>query len=288
MSAELFPSKRLATLRTQSPIATILIDTEEDFDWTRPVEGTMQSTEYLSHIPDLQHVLGAYGIQPTYLLTYPVLMDRNIVRILQRGIERGQCAVGLQLHPWVTPPFAGQSTLRMSFGGNLIPEIEERKLATLIARFIDCFGMPPRIFRAGRYGIGPNTPRLLEAFGFTIDTSVAPRTSMVHEGGPDYSEDDFFPFWFGMQRDILELPLCRSVVGWGGTLGAALYRFLAGPETPRRALAALLASSECAERITLSPEGNDVRAMRRLVRRLRARGQQIFPISFHSSSLWPG
>ncbi|HET9147739.1 MAG TPA: hypothetical protein VFN77_06805, partial [Acetobacteraceae bacterium] len=47
-------------------------------------------------------------------------------------------------------------------------------------------------------------------------------------------------------------------------------------------------SSECAERITLSPEGNDVRAMRRLVRRLRARGQQIFPISFHSSSLWPG
>lgn len=288
MSADLLPQKRPATLRTASAVATMLIDTEEDFDWACPVEGTSQSTAYLSHIADLQHVLAAYGIQPTYLVTYPVLMDASIVRILQRGIERRQCAVGLQLHPWVTPPLVGTSTSRMSFAGNLALEIEERKLATLIARFINCFGMPPRIFRAGRYGISNNTAHLLEIYGFTVDTSVAPRTSMVHEGGPDYSEDDFAPFWFGTERDLLELPLCRSVVGWGGPAGAALYRILTRSEAPRRTLAALLAGSECAERITLSPEGNDVRAMRRLIRRLRARGQGIFPVSFHSSSLWPG
>ena len=51
---------------------------------------------------------------------------------------------------------------------------------------------------------------------------------------------------------------------------------------------AVITRTRCAERITLSPEGNDVAAMLRLVRRLRARGQTIFVLSFHSSSLAVG
>jgi hypothetical protein len=288
MTPELFPHKRAATLAGGPALATMLIDTEEDFDWTQPVENTAHSTDYLRHIADLQHVLAAYGVQPTYLLTYPVLTDETIIRNLQRAVEGGQCMVGLQLHPWVTPPFAGTSTTRHSFSGNLAPDIEEAKLEQLMAQFIRCFGMPPRIFRAGRYGLGTHTAFLLEAYGFDIDTSLAPRTSMVHEGGPDYSDYDYKPFWFGAQRDVLELPLCRSVVGWGGDAGAALYRNLSQTETPHHVYTSLLAGSGYAERITLSPEGNDIRAMCRLVHRLRERGQKIFPLSFHSSSLWPG
>jgi hypothetical protein len=288
MTSELFPRKRVARLDGASAVATLLIDTEEDFDWDRPVEGTAHSTDHLRHIADLQHVLAAYGVQPTYLLTYPVLMDRTIVRNLQRAVERGQCAVGLQLHPWVTPPFAGTSTAQLSFSGNLEPEIEDAKLQTLMTQFTRCFGMAPRIFRTGRYGLGEHTACLLETYGFEIDTSLAPRTSMTHEGGPDYSGYDFEPFWFGTRRDLLELPLCRSVVGWGGEAGAALYRNLTRTESSLPFYAALLAGSGYAERITLSPEGNDTRAMRRLVQRLRERGQRIFPLSFHSSSLWPG
>ncbi len=288
MTPELFPHKRAATLNSEPAIATLLIDTEEDFDWTRPVEGTPHSTEYLRHIADLQHVLAAYGIQPTYLLTYPVLMDETIMRNLRRAVERDQCRVGLQLHPWVTPPFSGASTAKYSFSGNLPPDIEEAKLRELMAQFTRCFGVSPRIFRAGRYGLSAHTAALLEAYDFAIDTSLAPRTSMVHEGGPDYSAYDYKPFWFGAARDVLELPLCRSVVGWGGEAGAALYRNLSQTETPHHVYTSLLAGSGYAERITLSPEGNDIRAMCRLVHRLRERGQNIFPLSFHSSSLWPG
>jgi hypothetical protein len=292
MTFELFCRKRPAMLRSSSAIATMLIDTEEDFDWASPIEGTTHSTAYLSHIADLQHVLVAYGIRPTYLLSYPVLDDATVVRDLQRMLERGQCDLGLQLHPWVTPPFAGTSTSALSFSGNLAASVEESKLERLIARFTACFGMAPRIFRTGRYGLGLHTTRLLEQFGFEIDTSLAPRTSMADEGGPDYSQYDFTPFWFGRTRDLLELPLCRSVVGWGGETGATLYRRLTQPEAPgqppRRTSAALIARTGYAERITLSPEGNDFRAMCRLVHRLRERGQTIFPVSFHSSSLWPG
>jgi len=84
------------------------------------------------------------------------------------------------------------------------------------------------------------------------------------------------------------VPLCRSVVGWGGELGRWLYQALSGPRMTRLRVPSLLTRSRCAERITLSPEGNDASAMRRLVRHLRRRGEMVFPLSFHSSSLAPG
>jgi hypothetical protein len=50
----------------------------------------------------------------------------------------------------------------------------------------------------------------------------------------------------------------------------------------------VLSRLRCAERVTLSPEGNDVAAMRRFLRHRLARGQTVFSLSFHSSSLAPG
>jgi hypothetical protein len=50
----------------------------------------------------------------------------------------------------------------------------------------------------------------------------------------------------------------------------------------------MLTRTRCAERITLSPEGNDFRAMQRLTHGLLARGQQVLALSFHSSSLQAG
>ena len=56
----------------------------------------------------------------------------------------------------------------------------------------------------------------------------------------------------------------------------------------RRRIPGLVTRLRFAERITLSPEGNDLGAMLRLLRRLRARGQTVFVLSFHSSSLAVG
>lgn len=288
MFPDLLPNPRPVALREFRRIATVLIDTEEDFDWTDPTEGTDYATAYLSRIAELQPIFAAHGVVPTYLVTYPVLLNPDIVGLLIHYRDRGEAALGIQLHPWVTPPFEGRGSTAQSFGGNLAPEIEARKLESLCSRFIEVFASSPLVFRAGRYGLGRQTAALIEAAGILVDTSIAPRTSMRDEAGPDYSRIDFAPFWFGAQRSLLELPLGRAIVGWGGALGDRLYRALIGTNGAWAPLAGLLARIECAERITLSPEGNDPRAVRRLVQGLGRRDQMILPLSFHSSSIAPG
>ncbi|MDA8247580.1 MAG: hypothetical protein M0Z28_00220 [Rhodospirillales bacterium] len=275
------------------PLATVLIDAEEDFDWLRPVRGVAHDVACMRHLSDLQGILGAYRAVPTYLLTYPVLQDAAIVASLRARLERGQCRVGIQLHPWVTPPFREAAEVRNSFAGNLPAAQEERKLLELMRAFRAGFGADPLIFRAGRYGLGAHTPALLERHGFLVDTSIAPCTSFADEAGPDFSASDYRSFWFGRSRRLLELPLCRSIVGWGGRPAARAYRWLAAAEPQYRGIArarlpGLLAWTRCAERITLSPEGNDATAVGRLVGVLLRRRQNLLALSLHSSSLSVG
>jgi hypothetical protein len=288
MTAPLFAGMRPARPRSAAPVCTLAIDLEEDFDWLHPVQGTSYSTVNLRNTNQLHGILGAWGIVPAYLVTYPVLEDAEAVRHLRRRAERGECVLGLQLHPWVTPPLEGAARIENSFSGNLPPALEEAKLLTLKRRFIERFGIAPRIFRAGRYGLGGQTARLLEQHGIEIDLSLAPRTEFTAEGGPDFTGWDCTPFWFGERRTLLELPLCRSIIGWGGGLARRAYQHLSAPALARLRLSSVLSRLRCAERVTLSPEGNDVRAMRRLLRHLRRRGQSVFALSFHSSSLGIG
>jgi hypothetical protein len=278
------PARPIAAQR----IGAVVIDAEEDFDWDRPLQGTAKSTLHIRNLRVLAEILQAYGATPTYLLTYPVLQDPDAVAIIRHQLERGLCDAGLQLHPWVTPPFGEDVSLRASFLGNLSVNQEEQKLLSLRARFIECFGVTPKIYRAGRYGLSQHTPTLLEKHGFTIDTSIAPRTNFAADGGPDYRDFDNAPFWFGQQASLLEVPLCRGIVGWGGGFGPAFYGRLAEQSEQRSGLLSLLARSRCVERITLSPEGNDFTAMLRLLHGLLDRGHSVFPLSFHSSSLQNG
>ncbi len=286
--AALFPAPQPARLRSAQPVCTVVIDAEENFDWQLPVPGTRYSTTSLQHLSVLHDVLDSWDVRPAYLLTFPMLQDEESIRQLRRQLERGRCVLGVQLHTWVTPPFEQDGARHLSYSGNLSAELEERKLLSLKNAFVERFGFAPTIFRGGRYGFGANTAFLLEKHGFAVDTSVAPRTDFRAEGGPDYRGFEYRPFWFGANRHLLELPLCRSVVGWGGGGGGTAYRALSARWTARLLLGALLTRSHCAERITLSPEGNDVPAMRRLAAGLQARGQTLLALSFHSSSLTIG
>ena len=283
-----FSNASPAVPRPGPPVCAIAVDAEEDFDWLNPVYGTRHTAGNMGHIRTLQEIAAAYRLVPTYLLTYPILDSPEVVSLLRRRLERGECEAGVQLHPWVTPPYDAGSASATSFAGYLAPELERRKLMELVRKFTECFGFAPSMYRAGRYGLGEQSIDLLEELGFTIDTSLAPRTSFAAEGGPDFSGFDYRPFWFGKRSRVLELPLCREVVGWSGALAPALYRAALAPGLARLRLPAMVTRARCAERITLSPEGNDIAAMRRLVRRLLGAGQRLFALSFHSSSLVAG
>jgi hypothetical protein len=283
-----FINARAARVAGGPPVCAVVIDAEEDFDWTRPAHGTAFTTGCMRRAADLTDIFCAYGVVPTYLLTYPVLCDPEVVGILQRQLEQGQCEVGVQLHPWVNPPFDPDEKQQVSFLGALPADREERKLVALKAAFRGCFGREPTSFRAGRYGLGRRTAGLLEKHGFLVDTSLAPRTDFRAEMGPDFTAYDCDPFWFGAARDLLELPLCRSLIGWGGPVAQALYAATAAPRLAQWHMPAILSRLRCAERITLSPEGNDEPAMRRFLRSRLAAGQTLFSLSFHSSSLAVG
>ena len=272
-------------------LCTMVVDAEEDFNWTKPVFGTNHSVANMRSIDVLQTIANAYGLPPTYLLTYPVLQDAGVVERLARLESDGRCQLGVQLHPWVTPPFdPGQdgANVALSFAGNLPAAVERAKLTTLCDRFEACFGHRPEMYRAGRYGIGPETPRLLEELGFRVDTSIAPRTDFSSQGGPDFTDIGYEPFWFGTRRRLLELPLCREIVGWAGPLAPRTYD-VARRRLPAAAKATAVASwTRAAERITMSPEGNRASEMRRLAKALARDGTTPLAISFHSSSLVAG
>jgi len=265
-----------------------VIDAEEDFDWTSPAQGTFFTTNCMRQVRELQDLVSAFGVRPSYLLTYPVLDDQEVVRIVQRQFDRGECDLGAQLHPWVNPPLGSELGSDSSFVGSLSPEAEERKLLALKAKFRDCFGHDPVSFRAGRYGLGQRTTRLLEKHGFLVDTSLAPRTNLTSEKGPNFAEFDCDPFWFGDDRDLLEVPLCRTLTGWGGAAGAYIYEKLSKPTFARLSGRSMLSRLRYAERITLSPEGNDGPSMVRFLRNRLAKGQRLFSLSCHSSSLTIG
>ena len=288
-----FDNIRIAHRKDDHVLCTIVVDAEEDFDWIKPVVGIQHSVSNMLNTRALEDLAKHYGAGPTYLLTYPLLESSEVVASLKDAFDNERCDLGVQLHTWVNPPFDTHVEMALSkqaysFAGNLPAYLEAEKLMLLTDRFEACFGIRPSMYRSGRYGLGYQTPELIESMGFVVDTSLSPRTDFSSESGPNFANFPYHPFWFGKSRPILELPLCREIVGWTRSFAPSLYRLSSRRPTSRLRVAALLSSTRTAERITLSPEGNDLAAMKRLVQQLYRTGLRTFVISFHSSSLVTG
>jgi hypothetical protein len=203
-------------------------------------------------------------------------------------LQAGECEVGAQLHPWVTPPFEEIISEETSYPGNLPKSLEHRKLATLTGAIEQRFGVKPRLYRAGRYGAGRNTAAILDVLGFDIDCSVVPGISRWSSDAPDYSGGSAHPYWLNTNRPILELPVTVAAVGLARHLGEEFYRKIHGSTGMRVRLPGLMARTGFLNRIRLSPEGSTLQESRHLTRCLVARGYRFFSISYHSPSLEPG
>jgi hypothetical protein len=278
------PRDRLVLPRSVGRRFLVFVDTEEEFDWTAPRSREATATTAIAALPEAHRRLAGFGICPTYLVDYPVASAPAAIDALRPLMEAGECAIGTQLHPWVNPPFDEVLTVANSFVGNL-PETQEcAKLVALTDRIAEAFGKRPQVYRAGRYGIGPNSARVLEAAGYRLDVSVRALFDYSAEGGPDFSHRDAMPCWAGPQRLLMELPLTAVYTGFARKLGARLY-----PAAGRVArLRGLLARSGALERIALTPEGTPLPDALRAIRTLLDDDAQLISISFHSPSVEPG
>jgi hypothetical protein len=267
------------------PLLTVVVDTEEEFDWTQPFSSANVATTHIRHQHRAHQIFEKYGLTPTYLVDFPVVHNEESRAVLRELAEGGHCSIGAHLHPWVNPPIEETVDLRSSYPGNLPPSLERAKLARLTEEIAEGFGHRPIIYRAGRYGVGAATAGVLEELGYEIDTSVVPYSDFSAELGPDFGGCGQLPYWFGTRRRLLEIPL---TVGWAGLLadaGKPLHDLVQSPPLRKLRAPGLLARLGLFERIRLSPEGITFDEMRRLTLALFRRGLRTFSLTYHSPSL---
>lgn len=261
----------------------IFVDTEEEFDWSQPPTRDGHGTRAAESLPEAHRRLAAAGVKPVYLVDYPIASDPRAVATLRDYAEQGECTIGSQLHPWVNPPFGEKLSRSNSFAGNLPIELEREKLLRLTQAIERGFGRRPRVYRAGRYGVGPNTARLLIEAGYEADVSVRPLYDHSGEGGPHFSGIAPKPYWVAGGA-LLEVPLTAAYVGrlrrWGRRIYPAAARL---PRAP-----GLLARIGLLSRVALTPEGMPLRETVEAIDRLLDDHVRLFSISFHSPSVEPG
>jgi hypothetical protein len=262
----------------------VFVDTEEEFDWSKPRSRDETSTDTVRYLPQFQALMNAHGISPNYLIDYPVAASPEAGEILGKMLSDGKCAVGTQLHPWVNPPFDEEVTTFNSFAGNLPIELERAKLAALTDKIEAAVGIRPIMYRAGRYGVGPNTAMLLEEMGYRMDTSVRPYFDFSHEGGPNFVRHDAHPYWAGPNGLLLEAPLGVAYTGSLRRYG----RYIFGSGRSRTKLLSGLARSGMLARIALTPEDMPFEDVKTAIRGALDDGLSYLSLSFHSPSLAPG
>lgn len=262
----------------------LTVDTEEEFDWDQPLTRDRHGLRHLDRLAEFQAFCESEGVVPVYLVDWPIAQSPAAAEVLRGPIAAGKAEVGVQLHPWVNPPFEEEVNQHNSFAGNLPYELERAKLFSLRDAIEANFGASPLIYRAGRYGTGPDTAQLLAEAGIAIDTSVRARFDYSASGGPNYREHPLEPYWLDDARSLLELPLTTTFWGMLRRQGDFLYPVMW--RVPR--LRGMLSRLAMLERIPLTPEGVEVEEAIRGIDMALDDGLPVLVLSFHSPSISPG
>jgi hypothetical protein len=225
-----------------------------------------------------------HGVVPVYLIDYPIAMSSLAAEILREPLAAGRAEVGLQLHPWVSPPHDEEVTPRNSYAGNLPPALEGAKLRLLRDTIEKNFGIAPLIYRAGRYGIGADTAAFLHEAGIAIDTSVRSGFDYRKGHGPNFVGFPLEPWWVGKAGRLMELPLTTVFAGSLRRAGPRLFPLIS--RVPN--LAGVMARLGLLDRIPLTPEGTSIAEALRAIDLAVAADLPILVFSFHSPSLRPG
>jgi glycosyltransferase involved in cell wall biosynthesis len=268
------------------PVLTCVIDTESEFDWGLGVQSDRGEVQAGAALPSGIGRLLDLGLQPCLVCDHPMLTTDETANHL-RALAAAGCDLGVHMQTWTTPPRYEAIDGWHSFSGNLGPHLERQKLQTMVDRFVDVTGYKPQIFKAGRYGVGPNTYDSLKALGFRVDLSFCPSFDFSDEGGVDYSEFLPQPAWVDGPDGILVLPTTGGLIGKLNRI----RRFTDLPPIRRsikQGLRTLLGRSSLSYATRLSPEGVDLPSLVALTKKLHRDGLRTFTLSFHSPSLVPG
>jgi len=269
------------------PRLIFVVDTEEEFDWSAPLSRQSTSVRHMEHIGRLQDICESYRLRPVYVVDSCIATQPDGWRPLRRFLEQDRAVIGAHLHPWVTQPYEEEVTPSNSYHGNLPHDLEYAKLSTLTDQVARSFGIKPSIFKAGRFGMGPHTYKILASLGYTIDLSPAPAFDSSADGGPDYSEVECHPFQ-DKASGLLVLPWTGALLSWTGADPVALRRWAISGWRPKVRALSILYRTKAIRRLHLTPEGYSGAQMIELTRKLFQRGERCFVASIHSPTVMAG
>lgn len=268
-----------------APMLIVVVDTEEEFDWQAPPRKEEISVTHMEQLHLTHDICVEFGVSPCYVIDYPIASQESSISVLKNYLQAGQCEIGAHLHPWVNPPYGEELTTRNMYPGNLEKELEFGKLKTLQAKILESFGFTPDIYKAGRYGFGPNTLEILTELGFKIDLSYCPPVNHEGDGGPDYSRLDSTPFMFN-DTNILEIPISGGFTGKFKGMSRNVFNMSKKLEMFK--MPGILARTKLLDRLILTPEGYTLDEHIKLTKHLYNQGQRVFTWSFHSPTAIPG
>lgn len=270
------------------PVLLVVLDTEEEFDWSRAFDRGSRSVTAIQGLVQLQRMFVEVGIRPTYVIDHPVAATGSSAEVLASFVQRGEAEVGAHLHPWVTPPDVEEVSAFNSYGGNLEPALERRKLEALTAAIEANLGLRPRTFKAGRYGLGSQSVESLRHLGFATDLSTTPGFNWSGDGGPDFRGYPSWPYWIPGAPPLLEIPTSGGYFGPLRRLGARMIPVNNRAGSGNPPLVSLLRRLRLARRVMLSPEGTQLWELQALADTLLGDGDQVVTLSLHSPTIHPG
>lgn len=267
----------------ETPMFLITVDTEEEFDWSSPFTRDQHGLSHIPAIEPFQLLCERNGVTPVYLVDYPVAKDDRAAEIFADWSRREVAEIGLQLHPWVTPPFVETVNVHNSYACNLPADVERAKLTALYEIVEKRIGVKADSYRAGRYGAGETTAEVLADLGVRVDTSVRSLFDYSRQGGPTYARCPLTPYWV-REGELLELPVTSVFGGMLRSMGPWLFDQVFESETMRSALA----RGGMLERLALTPEGIPVEKAIEAIDFALDDQLPVLTFSFHSPSLAVG
>ena len=272
---------------TRPPTLYVVVDTEAEFDWTQPFGRDLTNVTAFDAIGCGQAIFDRYGLRPVYVVDYPIASQDRSVKRLRAMLEQDACYVGAHLHPWTTPPFEEQVSNHNSYPGNLPADLEEQKLAVLVATIRRRLGVSPMFYKAGRYGVGAATARSLVRQGIKVDLSVLAGADLRSTGGPDFRGLSSVPYRVDGGR-LLSMPVTRSTIGFAPGLGRLSDAVQQVPGLRWLRMQPILSRLRIADTITLTPEGVTAAEQICLIKAMLQQGKRQFVMHYHSPSLSPG
>jgi hypothetical protein len=261
----------------------VTVDTEEEFDWSAPFSREKRSVGHIAEADRFQRLCRSFGVKPIYVVDHPIASNPAAVDVLGRFAADKDASIGLHLHPWVNPPFVEAVTTANSYASNLSAELEREKLHNLYNLVSSAFQITPNIYRAGRYGAGANTLKVLEELGIDFDTSVRSNFDYSADAGPNFALEPVQPYWV-QNRSLIEIPVTTVFGGALRKMGPSLFGRVFNSSVSR----SVLSRTALLERITLTPEGIPVDKALQAIELALESGVGILNFSFHSPSWTPG